>query len=191
VVTRPQLAPTTPVLPAIEGAVSTLLPTLRAKKLQLDLAVDGNLPPVGVGEEVLQQLVVSLLDNACRASAEESCMTLRAGVAESNGRDGPTTRVLDITVIDTGPGIPRDAGERVFDSQQFLSGAAPIAGLGDNSANLAIARKLAQVSGGDIGFQSTLGEGSAFALRLPVVELEPPAAEANGATASPDAAERA
>jgi signal transduction histidine kinase len=191
VVTRPQLAPTTPVLPAIEGAVSTLLPTLRAKKLQLDLAVDGNLPPVGVGEEVLQQLVVSLLDNACRASAEESCMTLRAGVAQSNGQNGPTTRVLDITVIDTGPGIPRDAGERVFDSQQFLSGAAPIAGLGDSGANLAIARKLAQVSGGDIGFQSTLGEGSAFALRLPVVELDPPATEANGSAASLDPAERA
>ncbi|MEZ4516106.1 MAG: ATP-binding protein [Chloroflexota bacterium] len=180
VVTRPQLAPTTPVLPVIEEAVSTLLPTLRAKKLQLDLMVDNDLPPVGVGQEVLQQLVASLLDNACRASAEESCMTLRAGVAGANGQDGPTTRVLDITVIDTGRGIGRDESERVFDSQYFLSGAPPINGLGDSSAKLAVARKLAQVSGGDIGFQSTLGEGSSFALRLPVADVLPPITETNG-----------
>lgn len=183
--TRPQLAPTTPVLPAIEGAVSTLLPTLRAKKLQLDLAVEGDLPPVGVGEEVLQQLVVSLLNNACRASAEESCMTLRAAVTPANGRGEPTTRILDITVIDTGQGIPRAESDRVFDSQYFVAGGRPITGLGDSSANLAIARKLAQASGGDIGFQSTLGEGSAFALRLPVAEGQPAAAEANGSGATP------
>ena len=191
VVTRPQLAPTTPVLPAIEGAVSAVLPKLRAKKLQLDLAVNGDLPPVGVGEEVLQQLVVSLLDNACRASVEESCMVLRAGVSSTNGHGASATRVLDITVIDTGKGIQTDQSERVFDSQYFLSGAPPIAGLGDSSANLAIARKLAQVSGGDIGFQSTLGEGSAFALRLPVMEISPPVAEANGATSEPALADGA
>ncbi len=184
VMTRPQIGPTTPVLPVIEGAVSAVLPTLRAKKLQLDLSVEGNLPPVGVGEEVLQQLVVSLLDNACRASAEDSCMMLRAGVTSTNGTSGPTTRVLDITVIDTGKGIRRDDGERIFDSQYFLSGAAPIAGLGDSGANLAIARKLAQVSGGDIGFQSTLGQGSSFALRLPVVDVAPPVTDSNGSAST-------
>lgn len=176
VVTRPQIAPTTPVLPAIEGAVSALLPALRTKKLQLDLAIDDDLPPVAVGDEVLRQLVVSLLDNACRASGEESSMMLRAGVVNSNGNGAPITRVLDITVIDTGQGIQVDQSDRVFDSQYFVAGAPAIEGLGDRNANLAIARKLAQVSGGDIGFQSTLGEGSAFALRLPVVEIVPPMA---------------
>ena len=183
VVTRPQIAPTTPVLPAIEGAVNSLLPALRAKKLQLDLSIEDDLPPVGVGEEVLQQLVLSLLDNATRASDEESCMMLRAGVASTNGNGAPTTRVLDITVIDTGKGIQLNENERVFDSQYFVAGAPPIDGLGDRNANLAIARKLAQVSGGDIGFQSTLGEGSAFALRLPVLEIGTPIADMNGVDA--------
>ena len=45
--------------------------------------------------------------------------------------------------------------------------------MGDNSANLAVVQKLAQASGGDLAFESALGKGTTFTLRLPAAEVRP------------------
>jgi two-component system aerobic respiration control sensor histidine kinase ArcB len=68
-------------------------------------------------------------------------------------------------------GIRPEDQDRVFDSNYYLSGGRPIPGLGDSSANLAVVQKLAQASGGNISLKSSEGQGTAFALSLPITAL--------------------
>jgi signal transduction histidine kinase len=166
----PEGEPTTALAAIIEEAVTLVLPSIREKGLQLDLALPSDIPTVAVSSEVVQQLVVSLLDNACRASVEDSAVLLRADLAAANG-GGPNGRMLRITVADSGVGIRPEDQEHVFDSNYYLSGGRPIAGMGDSGTNLAVVQKLAQASGGNISLKSAEGQGTAFSLSLPVTGL--------------------
>ncbi len=159
--------------PALEYAVESVLPLMRQRDLKLDIALDEELPLAAVRETVLSQLVLSLLENSCRASAEDSSILVRAEAPAVNGSHAGTGRVISLMVTDTGAGIRPEDRERVFDSQYYLSGGRSILGVGDNSANLAVIHKLAQASGGNLSFKSDVGEGTTFILRLPVAEVRP------------------
>ncbi len=157
--------------PALEYAMESVLPLVRQRDLKLDIALDSELPLSAVKENVLRQLILSLLENSCRASAEDSSVLVRAESSSVNGsRAG---RTISLMVTDTGVGIRPEDRERVFDSKYYLSGGRSIPGVGDNSANLAVVQKLAQASGGDLNFKSQAGEGTTFTLRLPAAEVRP------------------
>jgi signal transduction histidine kinase len=79
--------------------------------------------------------------------------------------------VARIEIEDTGPGLPRDAEQRVFEPFQRLNASKPGIGLG-----LATVKKLAEAYGGRVGVHSTLGEGSTFWVELPVAPSPPPIA---------------
>jgi len=192
---RPQVAQAA-VTPVVESATTSVLPILRRKNLTLDVALGDDLPLVSVKETVLRQLVLSLLENACRASAEDGDLSLRAQLAPAGeGRNG---RMVDLAFTDSGVGIQLEDRGRVFDSRDYLAGRRPIPGLGDNSATLAVVQKLAQASGGDLLLESSVGAGTTFTLRLPAAELRPwtvlklengakDAPVAEGSTGQPDA----
>jgi signal transduction histidine kinase len=111
-------------------------------------------PPVIVsdGDRVLQ-VISNLLSNAFRWTPDGGSVEL--GLASSNG-------VVEVDVVDTGPGIPAGQRERIFDA--FISHDVNGTGLG-----LPIARELALALGGRIEVQSQPGSGSRFRLVLPVV----------------------
>ncbi len=169
---RPQVAQSA-VAPAVESAAASVLPLLRQKNLKLDLALAADLPLVSVKETVLRQLVLSLLTNACRASAENSDVVVRAESATTNGSKAGSGRMVAVVFRDTGGGVPPEERERVFGTQPNLSGGQPVRGLGDSSANLAVVQRLAQAGGGDLVFDSVAGAGTTFTLRLPAAELRP------------------
>jgi signal transduction histidine kinase len=169
---RPQVAQAA-IGPAVDHAVGVVLPMLRQKNLKLDVAVGEDLPLAAVKETVLRQLALSLLENACRASVEDGALLVRAEAISANGSSPATGRAVALMVSDAGVGIRAEDRERVFDSQYYLGGGRAIAGVGDNSANLAVVQKLAQASGGDLYFESRAGEGTTFTLRLPAAEVRP------------------
>lgn len=169
---RPQVAQAA-IGPAVEQAIDTVLPLLRGKNLKLDMAIADDLPLVAVKEGVLRQLALSLLENACRASAEGSRVLVRAEVISANGSGPATGRAVGLIVSDAGAGVRPDDRERIFDSRYYLTGGRPIAGLGDNSGNLALVQKLAQAGGGDLYFEGKPGAGTTFTLRLPAAEVRP------------------
>lgn len=111
----------------------------------------------GDGER-LQQILLNLLTNAVKFTPEGGAVIVSCEAAAD--------RVV-IRVADTGPGIPQDKLEQIF--QPFVqvsggpeSGRKPGVGLG-----LAISRELARAMGGDLTVESTLGAGSIFILALP------------------------
>src|SRR3954454_11599661 len=105
------------------------------------------------GDRVLQ-VVGNLLSNAFRATPDGGRVSLE--LARQNG-------TIHVAVEDTGPGIPREARERLF--RPFVSGSAGGTGLG-----LAIANEISTALGGRIDLESEVGRGSRFELVLPATE---------------------
>ncbi|MCD8160043.1 MAG: HAMP domain-containing histidine kinase [Clostridiales bacterium] len=125
--------------------------------LESDLA-----PQVYVLADVglIRQAVRILVDNACKYTPQSGSVTLSL-----TAREGYAL----LTVADTGPGIPPEEQERVFErfyrSEQSRSRATGGTGLG-----LPIARWIARRHGGDILLGSVPGQGSRFTLVLPLPE---------------------
>jgi signal transduction histidine kinase len=110
-------------------------------------------PPVIVsdGDRVLQ-VISNLLSNAFRWTPDGGRIEL--GLAAANG-------VVQVDVVDTGPGVPPGEAERIFET--FISHDVNGTGLG-----LPIAKELALALGGRIEVSSDPGRGSRFRLVLPV-----------------------
>jgi two-component system sensor histidine kinase BaeS len=124
-----------------------------ARRREIDYRVDADgEPPVIVsdGDRVLQ-VISNLLANAFRWTPDGGRVDLQ--LAASNG-------AVRVDVVDSGPGIPAQDRERIF--EPFISRDVDGTGLG-----LPIARELAIALGGRVELMSEPGRGSRFRLVLP------------------------
>jgi signal transduction histidine kinase len=114
-----------------------------------------------------EQIVLNLLSNAVKFTEPGGRVTVTCGVAESGSApgSGPGSWVV-ITVADTGPGIPLDQQEAIFEPFVQL-GRSLTSGHEGTGLGLAISRDLARAMGGDVTVESTPGQGARFTLRLP------------------------
>jgi signal transduction histidine kinase len=129
---------------------------IQSRALALRAEVYGRLPYVIAESAKLRVIVQNLLTNALKFTERGEVVV----VAES-----PLPGVVQIRVRDTGPGIPDDARERIFELfQQLHPGDLRKKGIG---LGLALARRFARAMGGDLTVESTLGVGSTFTLTLP------------------------
>jgi PAS domain S-box-containing protein len=104
-----------------------------------------------------EQIVLNLLSNAVKFTPSGGRVTIGCGVRDS--------RVV-ITVSDTGPGIPKEYQEAIF--EPFVQvGRSLTSGHAGTGLGLAISRDLARAMGGDLLVVSEPGEGSTFTLSLP------------------------
>lgn len=106
-----------------------------------------------------RQVLINLLTNAVKFTPEGG--TLGIDVVSTN--DGQ----VQITVWDTGVGIPADRVEAVFERFHRIHSDAFTTNTEGVGIGLHVARNLAQLMGGDIALESELGKGSRFTLTLP------------------------
>jgi PAS domain S-box-containing protein len=108
----------------------------------------------------LRQVLANLLSNAVKY-APHSRVSVGVEVRRSGDRRG--TEWVTVSVADTGPGIPTDKREAIFQEYTRLDPKAqPGAGIG-----LAISRRIARLLGGDLTVESEAGHGATFTLWLP------------------------
>ncbi|MDZ7669820.1 MAG: response regulator [Gammaproteobacteria bacterium] len=120
----------------------------------------------------LHQIIMNLGTNAILAMKDQGGGTFRLAL-----RREPDAREVIIEVCDTGPGIPAELRDRIFDP--FFSTREPGSGSG-TGLGLAIVDRLTTALGGSISFHSATDEGTCFVLRLAEVAGDSPAADAPG-----------
>lgn len=154
-------AASVPVGAVVDEAVQMVRPSALAKSQSL--AVDAA-PAVTLRADPdrLRQVLVNLVGNAVKYTGPSGGIRIGAREAELDGR-----RWGVIEVADTGPGIPAENLQAIFQPYYRLPGAETDApeGLG---LGLAISRELIRQMGGDIEVDSEPGRGARFTVRLPV-----------------------
>ena len=147
-----------PLAEAIEDLWPMIGPQLAAKKITFDVSIpDGAL--VRADREKLQQILLNLIGNAVKFTPENGHIWIDTADHKRS------TGVLFVRITDTGPGIPPDKLESIFEPFfQVDSGRtrrSEGAGLG-----LTISRDLARGMGGDLRARSVHGVGSTFTITL-------------------------
>ena len=160
---------------------------LRAREqgITLEVSVDSAMPAAMMLDETrLRQVLFNLVGNAIKFT-HEGGVTVRATATPlgEEGEDNPGERQhyrLEVTVRDTGIGIPKDQQERIFDAFEQQEGQ-NTRRYGGTGLGLAISRKLARMMGGELSVESEPGAGSVFTVTLPDVEATGEQAEDEGA----------
>jgi signal transduction histidine kinase/CheY-like chemotaxis protein len=145
----------------IHEAVDIVQRLLENRPVQLLLDVPEHLPEVQIDRTRIRQVLINLLTNACRFT-EQGHITVRAVEQDE---------AVQVSVADTGAGIPSDKLEHIFDefSQAGLWKRPEGSGKG---LGLAIAKQLVALHWGRIWVESALEQGSTFSFTLPLAEGE-------------------
>jgi signal transduction histidine kinase len=132
-----------------------------ASGLSLEIDVTPDAPTIDTDPMRLRQIVGNLLSNAIKYTTSGS---VNLGVRVSlSSTEGGGEGWAEFNVVDTGPGIPADKRDVIFEEFSRLGTSdKPGAGLG-----LAISKRLAEALGGRISVESEYGHGSRFTLRIP------------------------
>ena len=120
---------------------------------------------------LLESILRNLLSNAVK-------FTRQGGILIAARRRGERLR---LEVYDTGPGIAREAQERVFEEFERAGDKSAAEGLG---LGLAIVRRLARLLGTEVTLRSRAGRGCCFAVEVPLASGAAPAPVAAAASAS-------
>jgi signal transduction histidine kinase len=138
--------------PVVREAAETLRPYLKEKGLRLEIDVPETLPAASFDRDALVQVLVNLIDNACRHGKDEVRV-------EAAAQDGSVV----LRVLDRGPGVPAAERDRIFDP--FARGRN--AASGGSGLGLALVRHYANAHRGRVEVSDREGGGAVFALVLP------------------------
>jgi signal transduction histidine kinase len=140
----------------VEAALTIAGGLIQEKGLQLIRDIDPHLPMVSCDRRRLRQVLLNLISNAIKFT-QEGTVTVSV---KNHGRE------LLFAVIDTGPGIPPDKHDLIF--QPFLQAENGERQLQGTGLGLPISRSLIRAHGGELWVDSERGEGSAFFFTLPI-----------------------
>lgn len=143
-------------------AIDHLRDRIHAKAQRLSTDIPSDLPMVYVDYERVKQVIVNLLDNAIKYTAEQG--TISIAILHR------TTQKVQVSICDNGPGIPPENQKHIFEDQFRLQRDAAKDGYG---IGLALCRRVVQAHYGQIWVDSEANHGSCFHFTLPVYRLLP------------------
>jgi len=144
--------------PLLRGCVEKLTPQAQTAEVALELDVPEHLFVTGDTDR-LAQVFANLLDNAITHTPPGGKVSVAAHRVDGE-------RTVEVTVTDTGRGIPADEIPRIFERFYQVDKARRRgrgAGLG-----LAITKEIVQAHGGSITAESMMGLGTRFTTRIPI-----------------------
>lgn len=152
----------------VERTIAMIKPLADKKQHQLIAQISSDLPLVTGDQERLVQVLANLVDNAIKYTPEGGQITVaahRIPVAKSGTaaqQDG-----IELSVADTGIGIPEQDRPRVFE-RFYRVDKARSRELGGTGLGLAIVKHIVEGHGGQVWVERNLPTGSRFVVRLPV-----------------------
>jgi len=143
--------------PLIAQATQEIGLLVEAKKINLEVTVTKGLPPIKIDSEKILQALRNIIGNAVKFTPETGRVTISARPADHG---------VEVSVADTGPGIPSENLASVFEKFQQAPAArsSPMKGTG---LGLAISKEIISRHGGRIWAESQLGHGSKIIFVLP------------------------
>ena len=145
-------------------AVSKIQPIATRKKISLEVNVPGDSLYADMDPEKMGQVYENLLGNALKFTPENGKISIGAILRKANRKKysgGTKKNVIEVSVSDTGPGIPKENINNIFDKYKKFHEKGT--GLG-----LYISRQIINAHGGDIWVESNGKTGSTFYFTVPV-----------------------
>lgn len=165
----------------VNNAFSLFNPRVKSMHLQYRCDIAEGVPQwVNTDRHRLMQILVNLLGNAIKFT-HQGHVTLRVEAGGQGDQKGDVG-VVKFSVQDSGIGIAEHQKPRIF--QRFAQADDAIQSrYGGTGLGLSITRRLVELMGGKIGFDSTWGKGSTFWFTLPLTaQAEPPKPAGNADT---------
>jgi histidine kinase len=146
----------------VRTVIKRLTPHADSKRITLDLELDSDLPHVLADEDRAVQILTNLTGNALQYTPEDGKVMITAKHVNNE---------IQISVHDTGIGIPPEHLSHVFDRFYRVDKSRSRQSGGGSGIGLTIARALVEAHGGRIWAESAgEGEGSVFSFTLPVAK---------------------
>ncbi len=144
-------------VPLIERTVMEMVPIVEAKKINLETQISGDLPILRMDKERILQALRNLIGNAVKFTSEGGYVKVSAQLRN---------REVEVTVADTGPGIPKENLITIFEKykQSIPKSSDQTKGTG---LGLSIVKHIIAAHGGRVWAESKLGQGSSFIFVLP------------------------
>jgi len=157
--------------------VQTIVKTLANKKhINLEVAVDSNLPSLFADEAKFKQIMYNLLSNAIKFTPDGGKVFVTAAIQPATRADAsPAGEALRVAVTDTGIGIKTSDQERVFKEFEQVDSSYGRQQQG-TGLGLALTKQLVELHGGRIWVESEgiEGKGSTFIFLIPIPKAEAP-----------------
>jgi len=115
-----------------------------------------------IGNQI-QQVLLNLMTNARQAMPSGGELILRI-------THDPSAHAVDLTIRDSGSGIPREQLPKIFERFFSTKDGPDESGKGGTGVGLATCKDIVDAHQGRIRVESTVGKGTAFTIRLPVFE---------------------
>ncbi|HXF69193.1 MAG TPA: GAF domain-containing protein [Thermoflexus sp.] len=142
----------------VAGILRELSILIREKALEVLVDIPEGLPPVWGDELLLVRIFQNLLDNAIKFTPSGGEIWIRATLERED-----TMPWVKVMIADSGPGVPPDLRERIF--QPFVTGMVKGRGVG---LGLAFCKLAVEAHGGRIWLEDRPGGGAAFVFTLPI-----------------------
>ena len=149
------------------GVLDAVRAQVQSAQVEMDVQIGADLPPLRANPDQLKSLWMNLISNAIKYTPQGG--HVHVSLQHDDGH-------LLGEVTDTGIGIPLDAQPHIFDEFYRADNAKALTRQG-TGLGLAICKQIVEQAGGQIGFQSTPGQGTTFTFRLPTLAT----AESGGA----------
>jgi PAS domain S-box-containing protein len=148
-------------------SIVELLQRTLGERINVLLELPANLPSIRVDRSQFEAALVNLALNARDAMPDGGALRIRVHPSEREPAPGAEWGFVEISIEDTGTGMPPDVVDRVFEPFFTTKEAGKGTGLG-----LSMVYGFAQQSGGDIVIDSRFGEGTKIRLSFPALPAE-------------------
>ena len=154
----------------VESALTTLRPLIEQKRLDVSAALDPAATTVRADKVRLKQILFNLLSNAAKFTPPDGKIRVEARRISDD---------LELTVVDTGPGIAPEDHPKLFREFTQLDATHQMNQSG-TGLGLVLVKRLVELHGGRVWVESAVGKGSRFILRIPMGTRTSPVTNGTG-----------
>jgi signal transduction histidine kinase len=146
----------------IHKTIPSLVQKAHVKKIQFEINVEENLPPIYCDEDKMSRVIINLVTNAMKFCGDPGKVTLNAGLR-------PETGELLVSVADNGGGIEPKQLKLIFRRFKQLRNSTKNSTKGFG-LGLSIAKELVDLNLGEMNVNSEVGKGSTFSFTVPLAD---------------------